>query len=134
MMLHRQQISARMAGKARVSLFMRQISSSRLDSTHQLPMKANLFRVAVAHTIRWKAVRAIVSLISKRCFSLKPAVKISETAKTDNLPLAGVKVLDMTRVLAGVIRIYPPICRSKLTGFTTAVLHTDLERSWVSQR
>ena len=69
-------------------------------------MIATQFWRAVAYNIRWGPVQALVSMISKRSYSIKSTTNPDAAAKLGNLPLAGIKVLDMTRVLAGVIRIH----------------------------
>ena len=52
------------------------------------------------------------------------------TADSATLPLAGIRVLDMTRVLAGVCVAHKKICVCPLTT-RKAILHANTWRPWV---
>ena len=67
--------------------------------------KSNLVWRAITHNCRWQVRQASVSITFKRRFSVRSVAETDKAAKMNDLPLAGIKVLDLTRVLAGVIRI-----------------------------
>ena len=103
MILHSQQRYTRMGGKFRIPSYIRGLSSLRLRQAPPTIMNATQIWRAMAHSSHWQAIQSLFSVIPKNGYSTKSAAKIDTTAKIDNLPLAGIKVLDLTRVLAGVI-------------------------------
>lgn len=67
-------------------------------------MKSNHIWRAITHSCRSQAGQASVSITPKRRYSVRSIAEIDKEAKMNDLPLAGIKVLDLTRVLAGVIK------------------------------
>ena len=70
--------------------------------------------------------RSLNALICSTCRGLATAA-----APAPTLPLAGIRVLDMTRVLAGVSLVIAMPVPEACQTFQTALLYTNTRRSWV---
>lgn len=88
-----------------------------------------LSRLASGSGLR-RATAHVRASANRRCTRYIATQEENKKNVNEKLPLAGIRVLDMTRVLAGVNLAAVLPAKQKLTT-TVALLHSDTGRSWV---